>query len=216
MRKSGEFGDASFNPVPSQYPRKLYDDQSKKDWKPELRMDLYGLVVADIHGQTRERFEVDNGDLPKTILGLLLERARNERRLEKLLSSPEAAVFWDAVVDADAECTEDEELALSQFIFRDADGKVAVDDHVRWPKHSSYAEVARQLHFIDPVKFKNRDGGVPSREVTKGLVLRCFAKKHQSMLKKYGAKVPTYDEVWKQAEYYFGDPWKQTQHQTNL
>ena len=212
MQKSGKSGDVGFNPVPTQYPRKLYDDPSAKDWKPELRMDLYGVVVANIHGQTRERFEVDNGDLPKTTRELIRERICNDQRLEKMLASPEAVVFWDAVVDADADCTEEEELALRLFIIRGEDGKVTLDDRAKWPKHASYAEVARQLHFIDPVRFKNEEGGVPSREVTKGFVLRGFAKKHVSMLTKCAAKVPTFEEARKQAEYYFGEPWKKTSH----
>lgn len=213
MGKSGESGGASFDAKPSQYPRTLYDDPVKKDWKPELRMDLYGVVASDIHGRSRDRLELEDPDqLPQTRFGLLRERCRNERRVEQLVNSPAAAVFWDAVVDEDARCTEDEELALRLFIVRDEDGKVAVDDHVKWPKHETYAEVARQLHFIDPVRFKNKEGGVPSREVTKGLVLDGFARKHLSMLQKYDAKPWTYDEVWEQAEYYFGEPWKKTSH----
>lgn len=213
MAKHGESSDACFNPVPSQYPRKLYDDQSKKDWKPELRMDLYGTLVSDVHGATRKRSEVDNGDVPKTAFGLLIERVRNEHRVEKLLQSPQAGLIWDAVMDEDAGCTEDEELALRLFIVTDGNGKVVIDENrSRWPKHQPYAEVARQLYFIDPVKFRARSGDVPSREVTKTLILDGFAKKHLAFLLKYDAETWTYKQVRENAMYFLGEPWKRVPH----
>lgn len=209
-------------------PEKVYDDPVRKDYKPEIRMDLHGKVVADLFGRTVYRSDADDpSEVPSASKwDRVRERVREEcvqeateQKLQEAIPSAAkstlevylAFIDWEAAMLEDGGCTDDESFAVGAFLLPTPEGKLerAVDG---WPIHGSYHYVRNALHAWCPTRFRNGNGAAMYAETAKGRVLNGLSKKLWAYVEHRVPGTWTRDEIKAQLERKFGDDTHRVPH----
>lgn len=209
-------------------PEKVYDDRVRKDYKPEIRMDRYGLYVADLFGRTVYRPDTeDPNDIHGSKWDRVRERAREEReqeargqRLQEAIPSATrstlevylAFIDWEAAMLEDGGCTDDEQFAVAAFLLPTPDGRLdRADDG--WPIHGSYNYVAKALHAWCPTQFRNGNGEAMGRQTAKDRVLNGLSKKLTAFIERNVPNTWTFGDVRSLLEENFGDDTHRVSHE---
>lgn len=143
----------------SQRDRSGYDDRVAKDWKPEQRMDLHGLICADIRANTVEREEVDDPDR------VPLTDEEWKQYLQELVRGRLPRNYWRHVAKAGGCQSKKHAVAVKIWMCCDRDGIPSFNGNDvpigrKWEK---VAELMNRLAAEDPEMYGPPEAKVWSR-----------------------------------------------------
>jgi hypothetical protein len=107
--------------------------------------------------------------------------------------------------------SEQDQLMLILFVCRNEDGTVATAPD-GWLLSIGYRPLAKELFFVDPIRWCNGRGKAKYPETVKVPVLRAFSTKAYEYWETRSPGTWSLDQIYKMAEYFFGDPSHRVSH----